>query len=72
MGVNGRVTAPRTLRVGSLNVRGCGTDEMKSEKIGGMFVWRKLDVSALSETKMKGQGERAFGRVRKSVWCGCR
>ena len=30
-GVNGRVTAPRTLRAGSLNVCSYGTDEMKRE-----------------------------------------
>ena len=61
--MNGRVTAPRTLRVVSLNVRGCGTDEMKREVIGRMFVRHKFDVLAMSETKMKGKGEREFGPV---------
>ena len=41
MGENGILTAPRTLIDGSLNVRGCGMDEMKREVIGRMFVRRK-------------------------------
>ena len=53
----------RTLRIGSLNVRGCGTDVNKREEIGRMFVKRKMDVLALSETKMKGKGESEFGNV---------
>ena len=61
--MNGRVTAPKSLRVGSLNVRGCSTNEVKREMIGRMFVRRKMDVLALSETKMKGKGEREFGPV---------
>ena len=52
-----------SLRIGSLNVRGCGTDEVKRESIGRMFVRRKLDVLAMNETKMKGRGERVFGPV---------
>ena len=55
------MTAPRTLSVGSLNMRGCGTDEMKREVIGSMFVRHRLDVLAMSETKMKGKGKREFG-----------
>ena len=42
---------------------GCGTDEMKRVVIGRMFVKRKLNVLAMSETKMKGKGERVFGPV---------
>ena len=61
--MNGRAKAPGSLRVGSLNVRGCGTNEMKREMIGRMFVRRKLDVLALSETKMKGKGDSEFGPV---------
>ncbi|XP_076031278.1 uncharacterized protein LOC143019503 [Oratosquilla oratoria] len=52
-----------TLRFGSFNVRGCGTDESKREEIGSMFVRRKLDVLALSLTKLKGKGECKFGRI---------
>ena len=59
--------SPRNLRIGSLNVRGCGTDELKREMIGSMFVRRKLDVLALNETKMKGRGEREFGPVKGRV-----
>ena len=39
-----------TLSIGSLNVRGCSTNEMKREMIGRMFVEREIDVLALSET----------------------
>ena len=63
VGVNRRVTTPRTLRVGPLNMCSCGTDEIKREMIGKMFVSRKLDVLAMSETKMQGKGEREFGPV---------
>ena len=49
------MTAPRTLRVGSLNVRGCGRDEMK---IGDRINVCEVDVLPMSETKMKGKGER--------------
>ena len=49
--------------IGSLNVRGCSTNEDKREMIGRMFVKRKLDVLALSETKMRGKGEVEFGSV---------
>ena len=59
----GRISPPRTLVIGSLNVRGCSTSEAKREEIGRMFVRRKLDVLALSETKMKGKGEIEFGSV---------
>ena len=65
--MDGRQMTPRDLRLGSLNVRGCGTDEVKRELIGRMFVRRKLDVLALSETKMKGEGEREFGPVKGRV-----
>ena len=41
--------------MGCINVRGCGKSEKKC-MIVDMFVERKLDVLALSETKVKGQG----------------
>ena len=46
----------RSLIVGTLNVRGCGTDEKKC-MIADMFKERKMDVVVLSETKVKGKGE---------------
>ena len=62
-GVAGRLTSPRTLVVGSLNVRGCSTIESKKCKIGCMFGKRGMVVLALCEMKMKGKGEVAFGQV---------
>ena len=62
-GVAGRLTSPRTLVVGSLNVRGCSSIESKRCEIGCMFGRRGMDVLALCETKMKGKGEVAFGEV---------
>ena len=59
----GRLTSPRTLVVGSLNVRGCSSIESKRSEIGCMFGRRGMDVLALCETKMKGKGEVAFGEV---------
>ena len=51
----GRVK-PQSLNIGVFNVRGCRTNEVKGE-IGKMFLRRRLDVCALSETKLKGRGE---------------
>ena len=48
----GMVKHPRTLRLGSLNVRGCGL-EGRMEEIGSMFERRRIDVLALSETRLK-------------------
>ena len=59
----GRLTSPRTLVVGSLNVRGCSSIESKRSEIGCMFGRRGMDVLTLCETKMKGKGEVAFGEV---------
>ena len=61
-GVAGRLTSPRTLVVGFLNVRGFSTIESKRCEIGCMFGRREMDVLALCETKMKGK-EVAFGEV---------
>ena len=61
--VAGRLTSPRTLVVGSLNVRGCSSIESKRCEIGCMFGRMGIDVLALCETKMKGKGEVAFGEV---------
>ena len=45
--------------MGCLNVRGCGKNEKKCQ-IVDMFKERKLDVLALSETKVKGKGEHTW------------
>ena len=44
------LTSPRTLVVGSLNVRGCSSIESKRCEIGYMFGRRGMDVLALCET----------------------
>ena len=41
---------------------GCSTNELKKGEISKMFVRRRFDVCALSETKLKGNGE-VVGRV---------
>ena len=43
-------------------MRGYSTNEVKKGEIGKMFLRRRLDVSALSETKLKGRGE-VVGKV---------
>ncbi len=58
----GRFSPPQILKIGSLNVRGCSTND-KREEIGWLFERRRQDVTALSETKMKGKGETEFGSV---------
>ena len=45
--------------MGCLNVRGCGTDDKKS-MIVDVFTERKMDVLALSETKVKREVEREW------------
>ena len=54
-----RMGRRRRLIVGTLNVRGCNTDEKKCMIIN-MFKERKMDVLVLSETKVKGTGEREW------------
>ena len=44
-------------------MRGCNL-ECKRREIGDMMCERKLDVLALSETKLKGKGEISFGEVK--------
>ena len=36
-------------------MRGCSTNEVKKGEIGNMFLRRRLDVCALSKTKLKGK-----------------
>ena len=43
-------------------MHGCSTNEAKKGEIGKMFLRRRFDVCALSETKLKGKGE-VVGRV---------
>ena len=44
-------------------MRGCSTNADKRCEIGSLLEDRKLDVLALSETKMKGKGESVFTAV---------
>ena len=47
------------LNLGSLNVCGCGMDEKKCMVVE-LFKERKLDILALSETKVKGSGSKEW------------
>ena len=59
-----RVKPPQSLNIRVFNVRGCSTNEAKKGEIGKMFLRRRFDVCALSETKLKGKGEvTLFGEV---------
>lgn len=40
---------------GSLNARGCSTDEVMRRTIGEMLLGRKFDVGTLGEAKLKGK-----------------
>ena len=44
-------------------MHGCSTKEVKKGEIGKIFLRRRFDVCALSETKLKGKGEAMFGEV---------
>ena len=44
-------------------MRGCSTNEVKKGEIGKMFLRRRFDVCALSETKLKEKDEVIFGKV---------
>ena len=57
------VKLPQSLNIGVYNVRGCSTNEVKKSEIGKMLLRRRLDVCALSETKLKGRGDVIFGEV---------
>ena len=59
----GRVKPPQSLNIGGFNVRGCNTNEVKKGETGKRFLRRRLDVCALSETKLKWRGEVMFGEV---------
>ena len=54
-----KIKRQKLLNLGSLNVRGCGMDEKKC-MIVELFKERKLDILALSETKVKGSGSREW------------
>ena len=51
----GRVKPPQSLNIGVFNVRGCNANEVKKGEIGEMFLNRRFDVCALSETKLAGR-----------------
>ena len=44
-------------------MRACRTNEEKQGEIGKLFLRRRFDVCALSETKLKGKGEVMFGEA---------
>ena len=54
----GRVKPPQPQIIGVFKVRGCSTNEAKKGEIDQMFLRRRFDVCALSETKLKGKGAR--------------
>ena len=58
-----RVMPPKSLNIGVFNVRGCSTNEVKKSEIGKRFLRWRLDMWALSQTKLKGRGEVMFGEV---------
>ena len=49
---------------------GCSTNEVKKGEFGKMFLRRRFDVCALSETKLKGKGAVMVGG--QGVWRGGR
>ena len=59
----GRLKPHQSLNIGVFNVRRCSTNEEKKGEIGDMFLRLRVDVYALSETKLKGRGEVMFGEV---------
>ena len=60
----GRVKPPQSLNVGVFHVRGFSTNkEVRKGEIGKMFLRCRLDVCALSETKLKRKGEVMFVEV---------
>ena len=59
----GRVKPPQSLNIGVFNVRGCSTNEAKKGEFCKIFLRRRFDVCALSETKLKGKGEVMFVEV---------
>ena len=52
-----------SLNIDVFNMHGCGKNVLKKGEIGKMCLRRRLDVCALSETKLKGKGEVMFGEV---------
>ena len=59
----GRVKPPQSLNIGVFNVCGYSTNEVKKGEIGKMFLRRRFDLDALSDTKLKGKAEVMFGEV---------
>ena len=44
-------------------MHGCSINDVRKGEIGKMILRRRLDVCALSETKLKGRGKVMFGEV---------
>src|SRR6201990_2982289 len=61
--MSGRNGSSEVLKVGTLNVRGVNKEEKKEEVVVVMEESR-LDILALTETKLKGEGDLAFGKYR--------
>ena len=59
----GRVKPRQSLNICVFNVRGCSRNKAKKGEIGKMFLRRRFDVCALSETKLKGKSDVMFGEV---------
>ena len=62
-----RIFIPRNhkkekLKIACLNVQDLN-DPAKRECVGRLFEERGLDVLVMSETKLRGKGERSFGKV---------
>ena len=49
---DGSEKAPKSLNIGVFNMNGCRTNEVERGGIGKMFLRRRLDMCALSETKL--------------------
>lgn len=60
-------TPVRTLQLGALNVHACSTIVSKRDETERMCVESKMEVLALTMTKLKWRGEREFGCVSGSV-----
>src|ERR1700755_1264346 len=66
--MSGRNGGSEVLKVGTLNVRGVNKEE-KREEVGVVMDQRRLDILALTETKLKGEGDLAFGKY-KGMYAG--
>ena len=58
-----RIKPSHSLNIGVFNMRGGIANEVEKCEIGKMFLKRRLDLCAISETKLKRKGEVLFGVV---------